>query len=242
MVNSKIVRKLPEALCKDTAVLILYFERAKREKGKKDNLPKKSVAGGNCSLLHQLYSLWGPTLLTLLTTAITWVLLVIYISGPRSPDFVSKTPTDITWICSVSSHQHTGWHFSVVILKQNSYPWLFSDNFEVVLSSSTGNGSNISAKQILKEEFDSQSPLTCIFVLQMNQWTFNWFLLHQSFILVLFQRMSEREFMIKPTAKIAGNRLEKTDENQEGRRGLGRVLHVKAQVLISYVQHDSSKK
>lgn len=125
-------------------------------------------AGGNCSLLHQLYSLWRPTLLTLLTTSITWVPLVIYISGPRSQDFLSKTPTDIIWICLVSSHQHPGWHFSVVILKRSSYLSIFTDNFEKILSNSTGKGSHISTKQILKEEFDSQSPLTCMFFFRLR--------------------------------------------------------------------------
>lgn len=92
------------------------FWGGRRRKGRRTNRPQRAriFATGNCSLLHQLYSPWRPTLLTLLTTSTTWVTLVIYTSGHRSQDFLSKTLIDITWICLVSSHRHAGWHFSVV--------------------------------------------------------------------------------------------------------------------------------
>lgn len=56
----------------------------------------------------------------------------------------------------------------IVILKQISYPSLFSDISEKVVTNSTGNRSHISTKQILKEGVDLQnSPLTCMLVLQI---------------------------------------------------------------------------
>lgn len=67
-------------------------------------------ATGTCRLLHQLYSPSRPTLLTHLTISTNWVTLVIYTSGHKSQDFLSKTLIDITWFL-VSSHQCAGWHF-----------------------------------------------------------------------------------------------------------------------------------